>query len=65
MPKSRSSQNDQTAIRARLTEIAQQVLGLETLESRHSDRLDFHEFAVWRIEEALKAAYEAGRQAKK
>ena len=27
MPKSRSSQNDQTAIRARLTEIAQQVLG--------------------------------------
>jgi hypothetical protein len=44
-----------------LTKIAQQALGIETLETRHSDRLDFHDLAVWQIEAALRAAYEAGR----
>ncbi len=46
-----------------LSAIARQKLGLETLETRHSDRLDFHEFAVWRLEEALRAAYIAGMAA--
>ncbi|HUT58079.1 MAG TPA: hypothetical protein VM238_14265 [Phycisphaerae bacterium] len=44
-----------------LAEIARDVLGVETLETRKSDQLDFHELAVWTIEEALKVAYEAGR----
>ena len=46
-----------------LTQIAQQHLKIETLETRHSDSLDFHDVAVWQIEEALEAAFEAGRQA--
>lgn len=44
--------------------IAKQVLAIEHLEARHSDSLDFHDLAVWDIEEALKAAYEAGRKAR-
>ena len=45
-----------------LTQIAQQHLKVETLETRHSDSLDFHEVAIWQIQEALEAAFEAGRQ---
>ncbi len=44
-----------------LTQIAQQHLRIETLEERKSDSLDFHDLAVWSIEAALKAAYEAGQ----
>ena len=46
-----------------LAEIARDVLGIETLETRKSDDLDFHDLAVWSIEQALKIAYEAGRLA--
>jgi len=45
-----------------LTQIAQQHLKVETLVTRHSDSLDFHDVAVWQIQEALEAAFEAGRQ---
>ena len=45
-----------------MTQIAQQYLRLETLETRHSDGLDFHDIAVWQIESALRAAFEASRQ---
>ena len=41
--------------------IARRILGLETLDTRNSDGLDFHELAVWTIREALDAAFEAGR----
>jgi hypothetical protein len=51
----------QKAIDARLTAIARTTLGLETLETRRSDGLDFHDLAVWQIKQALQAAYEAGR----
>lgn len=44
-----------------LQEIARKHLHIETLETQKSDRLDFHEVAVWSIEAALKAAFEAGR----
>ncbi|KIL98262.1 MAG: hypothetical protein HY055_13055 [Magnetospirillum sp.] len=47
-----------------LTEIATQILDIETLDTRKSDRLDFHELAVWQIKKALEAAYAAGREAK-
>ncbi|BBE50812.1 hypothetical protein OYT1_ch1255 [Ferriphaselus amnicola] len=43
-----------------LTLIAEMHLDIETLETRHSDRLDFHDVAVWRIKEALHAAFMAG-----
>ena len=48
-----------------LTQIAQNKLGIETLETRNSDRMDFHEVSVWGVKSALMAAYEAGRQAAK
>lgn len=46
-----------------LQQIALDHLFIETLETRHSDRLDFHEVSVWGVRSALLAAYEAGRQA--
>lgn len=46
-----------------LDHIAQTILGLETLDTRNSDRLDFHDLAVWSIKAALQAAFEAGQQA--
>lgn len=47
------------------TLIAQQHLGIETLVERKSDRLDFHDVGVLSIKDALEAAYEAGRKARK
>lgn len=46
-----------------ITLIAIKHLGIETLETRNSDRLDFHEIAVWSIKEALQAAFMAGCEA--
>ena len=42
-------------------QIAREYLDIETLQTRNSDRLDFHEVAVWQIADALRAAYEAGQ----
>ena len=41
------------------------LLGLETLETRNSDRLDFNEVAVWSVKEALELAYLAGQRSSK
>jgi len=47
---------------AALLRIAQEHFhGLETLETRRSDALDFHDTAVWAIKAALEAAYRAGQ----
>ena len=46
---------------ALLLEIAAKHFHIETLETRNSDGLDFHDVAVWAIRSALEAAYEAGR----
>ena len=43
-----------------LTQIAQSNLGIETLETRKSDSLDFHDVAVWCLRDALEAAFNAG-----
>lgn len=43
-----------------ITEIARVHLRIETLEVRKSDRLDFHDIAVWDILAALEAVYLAG-----
>ena len=40
--------------------IAQKHLRIETLETRKSDRLDFHDTAVWCLRDALEAAFKAG-----
>jgi hypothetical protein len=43
-----------------LSAIARDHLGIPTLETRRSDSLDFHDIAVWRVHDALQAAYMAG-----
>ncbi len=45
-----------------LAQIAKDELHLETLKTRKSDSLDFHDCAVWSIKAALESAYEAGQQ---
>jgi hypothetical protein len=45
-----------------LLQIAKQHLFIETLDTQHSDQLDFHDVSVWGIKSALQAAYEAGKQ---
>lgn len=52
-----------TPLDALLTRIAQQHLGIDTLETRHADDLDFHDTAAWRLKAALEAAYQAGIEA--
>lgn len=42
--------------------IAQKHLHIDTLETRHSDRLDFHDVAVWSVRDALEAAFKAGAE---
>ena len=46
------------------TDIARQILFIETLEERRMDSLDFHEVAVWQVQKALEAAFEAGRKSR-
>ena len=48
---------------ALLLEIAINHFFVETLETRNSDSLDFHEVSVWAIRSALEAAFAAGQQA--
>ena len=48
---------------ALLHEIAAKHLFLDTLDTRNSDSLDFHEVAVWAIYAALNAAFAAGQAA--
>ena len=36
--------------------------GVETLETRKSDSLDFHDIAVWQLETMLNEAFKMGRQ---
>ncbi len=48
-----------------LAQIAKEHLFIQTLETQHSDRLDFHDVAVWAIKSALEAAYAAGIEAGK
>ena len=48
-----------------IEKIALDHLFIETLETQHRDRLDFHEVAVWGIKCALAAAYAEGLAAGK
>lgn len=44
-------------------DIAKKLLHIETLQTRNSDRLDFHDCAVWNLKRALLAAYQRGYDA--
>ena len=44
-----------------LAQIALDHLFIETLQTRNSDRLDFHDVSVWAVQSALMAAYQAGQ----
>lgn len=50
---------------ATLAAIARETLGIQTLETRRSDELDFHDVAVWSIREALERAFDAGLKSAK
>lgn len=41
--------------------IAKHIMGIETLQVRNRDSLDFHDCSVGTIKAALKAAYDEGR----
>ena len=45
-----------------LQTIATDHFFIETIETRNSDRLDFHDVSVWAVKAALQAAFEAGQQ---
>lgn len=45
-----------------LEQIAKEVMEIETLETRNSDSLDFHDISVWSLKEMLEKAYEAGKK---
>jgi hypothetical protein len=45
-----------------IKEIAFRILGIQTIEVRNSDSLDFHDIAVWNIKKALETAFNAGKK---
>ena len=61
----RTAQTTTAKAERQITKIARDILDLETLETRKSDSLDFHDMAVWQLRDALIAAYNAGREAGK
>ena len=60
----RASKKEPT-VDALLAAIAKPTLHIDTLETRKSDSLDFHDVAVWSVKAALEAAYRAGLAAAK
>lgn len=53
--------NHDELIETRIADIAAtHLVGVETLETRNSDRLDFHDVSVATLRQALRAAYLAG-----
>ena len=58
-----STKTKPAAPEAPILDIATRHFFIETLETQNSDRLDFHDVAVWAMRAALEAAYEAGRVA--
>ena len=48
-----------------ILDVARRHFFVETLETRNSDGLDFHEVAVWALRATLQEAYAAGFAAAK
>lgn len=44
-----------------LTQIAQQVGGIPTLERQYLDSQEFHDVSVWKLRELLRVSYELGK----
>jgi hypothetical protein len=61
-PKTLSPAAQEDALAATM-ENAAKLLYLDTLETRKSDALDFHDLAVWQLKEVVRMAFEAGRNA--
>ena len=59
----KQNQNQNKDLNQLLEQIATQHLFIQTLETQHRDRLDFHDVSVWGVKAALEAAYEAGLKA--
>jgi len=38
------------------------IMGLETLATRNSDNLDFHNIAVWQLADLIKDSFEEGKK---
>jgi hypothetical protein len=53
------ARSTQEKMRKTLERIAAEHLGIETLEARKRDSLDFHEVSVWGVKAALEAACDA------
>jgi hypothetical protein len=51
-----------TTLEQLLNQIAAQHLHIDTLATRSSDSLDFHDISVWGLKAALIAAFKAGQQ---
>lgn len=60
-----TNETTRAAVDDMFEKIARHALGIETIKSRNSDRLDFHEVSVHQVALALRAAYEIGRAAEK
>ena len=56
-----TTKTNPAAPEALILDIATRHFFIETLETQNSDRLDFHDVAVWAMRAALSEAYEAGR----
>lgn len=54
----------QIDVDAELASIAKRTLQIPTLDARNSDRLDFHEVAVWSLLKALRLAYRVGQSSR-
>lgn len=55
------TKRQQENLEALLTAITQEERLIETLETRRSDNLDFHDVSVWGIKRALERAYQVGQ----
>jgi hypothetical protein len=55
---------NETKMAQAILAIVKKEMGLDTLETRNSDSLDFHEFCVATIKDAMIAAYKAGAESR-
>jgi hypothetical protein len=60
----RSAELEAAEAQEAIAAIAARILGIDTLETRHRDALDFYDLSVSGLRRALEAAYQAGRAAR-
>ena len=62
-PDEPTAESEPDPLNALFEKIALDHFFIDTLETRKSDSLDFHNVSVWAIKSALEAAYQAGSEA--